>query len=120
MKDGEEIAALVEREIRTISDSRLARRIRELLVPPYAVDRAWDYGAPGQRFTCWTILEHVQSNTGIAFCLEGFGPSYPWGLVSLEGPHMGIGMDSGWFVSLEEAMRDSMAWDDPWPSTWVG
>ena len=33
----------------------------------------------------------------------------------LSGPHMNIGMDCGWFVSLEEAFRDSMAWDEPNP-----
>ena len=115
MTNSEEIAVLVEREFRNITDVRLASRIRELLVSPYAMDREWDYGMPGQRFTCWTVLEHAPSNTGIAFCSEGFGPSYPWGLVFLSGPHMGIGMDSEWFVSLEEAMRGSMAWDGPNP-----
>lgn len=28
---------------------------------------------------------------------------------------MNIGMDYGWFVSLEEAFRESMAWDEPNP-----
>jgi hypothetical protein len=101
----------VDLELQRIKDAKLAHRIRELLVPPYPIERAWDYGSPGEHFTCWTVLEHRPSNTGIAFCNEGFGPSYPWGLVFLDGPHTGIGMDSGWFASLEEAMRDSAAWD---------
>ena len=91
------------------------RRIRELLVTPYQVKRAWDCGAPDEHFISWTVFEHRPSNTGIAFCSEGFGPSYPWGLVHLSGPHMGMGVDSGWFVSLEEAVRNSMAWDGPTP-----
>jgi len=62
-----------------------------------------------------TVIEHRESNTGIAFCNQGFGPAYPWGLVFLSGEHMSIGMDSGWFISLEQAMRDSMAWDEPNP-----
>jgi len=111
MKDAKSISELVEREILKITDAGIAQRITELLVSPYPVDRSWDYGTPDEQFTCWTVLEHPPSNTGIAFCDQGFGPSYPWGLISLSGPHMGIGMDSGWFVSLEEAMRDSMAWD---------
>lgn len=91
------------------------RRIRELKVSPYPVSRAWDYGTVGQQFICWTVLEHPASNTGIAFCPEGFGPSYPWGLVFLTGPHTSIGMDSGWFLSLEGAIRGSMAWDQSNP-----
>jgi hypothetical protein len=54
------------------------------------------YGPPGQKYTCWTVLEHRPSNTGIAYCEEGFGPSFPWGLIFLSGPHMNIGMDAGW------------------------
>jgi hypothetical protein len=29
--------------------------------------------------------------------------------------HMGIGMDSAWFSTLESATRDSMAWNGPTP-----
>ena len=115
MTGAKSISELVEREILNIADARIAQRIRDLLVSPYPVERSWDYGTPDQQFTCWTVLEHVPSNTGIAFCDQGFGPSYPCGLVFLSGPHMSIGMDSSWFISLEEAMRDSMAWDGPNP-----
>jgi hypothetical protein len=115
MKGAKSISELVEREILHITDARIAQRIRELLVSPYPVGRSWDYGTPDEQFICWTVLEHPQSNTGIAFCSEGFGPSYPWGIVFLSGPHMNIGMDSQWYVSLEEAMRGSMAWDGPNP-----
>jgi hypothetical protein len=115
MKCARDISDLVEQEILRISDANLVLRVREIQVVPYPVARAWDYGAVGEQYTCWTVLEHPASNTGIAFCSEGFGPSYPWGLVHLSGPHMNIGMDSGWFISLEEAMRDSMAWDQPNP-----
>jgi len=115
MQTKEDISKLVREELARVSDGRLAQRISELLVEPYCVDRAWDYGAVGVTYPCWTVLEHVQSNTGIAYCSEGFGPADPWGLVHLTGPYMSIGMDSGWFVSLEGAMRDSMAWDGPNP-----
>lgn len=97
---------------------KLADRIRELLVTPLAVERLWDYGAPDERFTCWTVLEHTASNTGIAFCSQGFGPSYLWGLVFLAGPHMNIGMDSAWFAYLDDAMRNSMARDEPNPESY--
>jgi len=116
MEDAKRIASLVERELGGIRDARLAQRIRDLLVPPYPVERAWDYGASGERFTCWTVLEDQPSNTGIAFCSQGFGPKAPWGLVFLSGPHMSIGMDCGWYASLEDAMKESMAWDGPDPA----
>ena len=51
------------------------------------------------------------ANTGIAYCPEGFGPRDPWGLVFLSGEHMSMGMDSGWFTSLEDAFRESSAWE---------
>jgi hypothetical protein len=112
-----EISDLVGREIERIADRRVVEKMRPLLVAPYPVERLWDYGVPGQRFTCWTVLEHAESNTGIAFCSEGFGPSYPWGLVGLSGsgPDMSIGMDCSWFASLEDAFRDCLAWQEPNP-----
>jgi len=106
----ERVRALVDAELARIPDSTLAARIRELLVPPYPVEREWDYGSPGQTYTCWTVLEHPDSNTGIAFCEEGFGPTFPWGLVFLTGEYVSIGMDSAWFDTLEETMLNSMAW----------
>ena len=109
------IAELVEQELRRIEDPALDQQLRRLLVTPYPVERAWDYGPADQMFTCWTILEHPESNTGIAYSERGFGPSNPWGLVFLRGEYMSIGMDCGWFASLESAMRGSMAWDQPNP-----
>lgn len=105
------VSSLVRKELDHISDSLLLKQINKLLVTPYPVERDWDYGKIGERFTCWTVLEHPPCNTGIAYCEQGFGPSDPWGLVFLSGEHMGIGMDSGWFQTLESAMRESMAWD---------
>jgi hypothetical protein len=31
------------------------------------------------------------------------------------GPHINIDMDCSWFVSLEQAFRESMAWQEPNP-----
>jgi len=109
------IDELVERELSRVSYAKLAARIAELRVTPYQVDRAWDYGKEATTYQCWTVLEHPETNTGIAYCREGFGPASPWGLVFLSGPYMSIGMDSAWYASLEGAMRESMAWDGPNP-----
>jgi len=109
------IAKLLDEELATISDADLVAAIRRLLVRPYSVEREWDYGQPGEKYICWTVLEHPPSNTGIAYCAMGFGPACPWGLVWLSGERMNIGMDSGWFATLEDAMRESCAWDLPNP-----
>jgi len=113
--DGNEIAALVDAEIERIADERLVQRIQAVRVAPYPVEREWDYGKPGEHYTCWTVLEHPESNTGVAYCEEGFGPSNPWGLVFLSGQYVSIGMDSQWFSTLESAVRDSLIWDQPNP-----
>jgi len=106
----QDISSRLEQELKQISDSKLVSRIRELLVaPPCPMERPWDYGSRGDQFVCWTVLEHHPSNTGVAFCSQGFGPPYSWGLVSLSGSHMNIGMDSSWFASLEDVMRESLA-----------
>lgn len=52
---------------------------------------------------------------GLRFAIRASAPRIRGGLVFLSGPHMNIGMDCGWFVSLEEAFRDSMAWAEPNP-----
>jgi len=112
MMNSDAIDALVDQELKGITDAKLAERIAGLRVKPHCVERAWDYGEDGLTYPCWTILEHGDSNTGIAYCNEGFGPSSPWGLVSLSGPDMNIGMDCQWWESLMIAVRVSAAWRD--------
>ena len=128
-----QIQTLVETELTRIDDPRVITHIRSLLVEPTVVLREWNYGVPGQTYPCWSVLNHTQSNTGIAYCEFGFGPRAPWGLVSLSGAsiNMSIGMDSGWYPSLLEAYFESWAsvdlpiWrvfiykleDVPWPGT---
>jgi len=105
------VTELIERELQAIRDPAIRDLVGRLRVDPYPVERNWDYGAADQTYTCWTVLEHRPSNTGVAYCDAGFGPTCPWGIVFLAGPHMNIGMDSGWFSSLECAVRESMAWE---------
>lgn len=106
-----DIEALVARQVARISQAELLEALRPLLVQPRCEQRPWDYGAAGQTYPCWIVAEHQPSNIGIAYCESGFGPSSPWGLLFLRGPHLSMGVDSQWFVSLEQAFRDSMAWE---------
>ncbi len=111
MLNVENISALVDQELSSIVDAELVAAIRALLVTPTPVGREWDYGRPGETLTCWTVLEHRPSNTGIAYCAQGFGSSDPWGIVFLSGDYTGVGMDAAWFPTLEAAMRVCPAWD---------
>ena len=116
MMQAADIEAQVARQVARISQPELLEALRPLLVQPRCEQRPWDYGAPDQTYPCWIVAEHQGSNTGIAFCESGFGPSCPWGLLFLHGPHSSMGMDSQWFASLEEAFRDSMAWEGENPT----
>ena len=113
--EASDIERLLRSELDRIADKRLVGAIVRLLIPPRAEDRGWDYGAPDQTYLCWIVLEHAPSNTGIAYCAEGFGPGCPWGLLFLEGEHLSIGMDSSWYTFLEDAFRESRACDLPPP-----
>ena len=110
-----DVDELVDAELNNIRDGRVLARLRELRIRPKPIKRGWDYGEPDQMHLCWTVLEHAESNTGIAYCGEGFGPEHPWGLIFISGDHMNMGMDSAWFKSLEAALLDSMAWDEEVP-----
>jgi len=103
------LKALVEAELAQLGDARVVAHIRSLLIEPAPILRDWDYGDEGQKYVCWTVLEHQSSNTGIAYCEEGFGPRSPWGLVALMRPHMSIGMDAAWYTTFLQAFFGSAA-----------
>jgi len=109
--DADMLKALIEQELRQLSDTRVIAHARGLLIEPKVVLRGWDYGAPW-RYPCWDVLHHDESSSAIAYCESGFGPRCPWGLVGMEsaGPgNMSMGMDSGWFPTFLEAFCESFA-----------
>jgi hypothetical protein len=78
--------------------------VHGLLVRPIPVVRGCDYGAEGEAYPCWSVLEHKASNTGIAYCESSFGPRNPRGLFFLTGTeHLLIGMDCGWYPRFLDA-----------------
>ena len=105
-----DISILVESELARIVEPSTVALIRSLLVPPRCEQRPWDYGVPDTTYPCWIIAEHPESNTCVSYCEHGFGPESPWGLLFICGKYMSMGMDCGWFSTLEAAVRDSMAW----------
>ena len=115
-----EFRILLEAQVRLIDQPDLTTFVRSRLVTPQIEHRIWDYGEPWQTFPCWLCLADQPTNTGITYCEQGFGPAYPWGLVFLSRRHSSIGMDSQWYVSLEDAVRESQFWEGknpPWQAT---
>jgi len=116
MDNNQLVQARLESELNVILDKAVLVVLKPMLVNPRCEMRDWDYGEEGQSYPCWIVAEHHPSNTCIAYCEHGFGPSYPWGLLFIAGEHLSMGMDSGWYASLEDALRESMAWDFKNPS----
>jgi len=99
----------IRSELSGLTDNRLITQLSESLVEPTRIYRGWDYGEPDQQYPCWTIFAHARSDTGIAYCEYGFGPQFPWGLVSATDNEISMGMDSEWFKSFLTAYLDSFA-----------
>ncbi len=106
------VSELVEAQLARVADHQAAALIRSLLVTPRCEHRPWDYGAAGTEYPCWIVGEHTPSGTGFAYCEQGFGPSFPWGLLWLSGEYLSMGMESCWYDSLEDAVRESFAWPE--------
>jgi hypothetical protein len=108
------IEDLLVAELSGVSDPRVLQHIRSLLIRPEPQMRAWDYGGANDAYPCWIALADEKSNTAIAYCEFGFGPTNPWGLLRLAGSeHMSMGMDSGWFGHFLDAYFESVASDLP-------
>jgi len=105
--DASAVVALVDAQLTAMSNPALITLVARLRVSPRCELRPWPY-AERHHYPCWIVLEHPPSNTGIAYCADGFGPRAPWGLLWLS-EHLSMGDDSAWFTSLEDALRDSRA-----------
>jgi hypothetical protein len=102
------VGTLVEVELSRMQDAKVVALAREFGIEPRCEVRSWSYAE--NEHSCWLIFAHPESNTGVAYCEEGFGPARPWGLLWLTGDHLFMGDDSAWFPSLEEAIRDSFTY----------
>lgn len=101
----EEVAALAVGQLRMIRDAVVRDALESHLQTPLRHLRDWDYGAEGEQYECWTVAVDAESDTALVYSEHGFGPGSPWGLVSAS--ELRFGMDSGWFLRLEDAFVDS-------------
>lgn len=107
----ESIKKLIAIELEKISNDKVRNALSRILVEPNPQLRNWDYGKPGEKYTCWIVAEHLTSDTALVFSDFGFGSlGNPWGLVGIS--HNWFGMDSSWFTNLEAAFLDSFAWEE--------
>jgi len=119
MKAGtQDVTRRVELALGAIADARVAAALRSYLVPPRPCLLEWAYGHPHPefpepRYPGFIVAEFPDTGTGIAYSEFGSGPSEPWVLFLLA--HPGYGMDSSWYARLEDAFRESMAWNEPPP-----
>lgn len=105
------VAALVRDDMRALHDARVMEHVTSLLVaPPRPLRLAWTYGAAGEAFDGFLLLDHPRSGTGIAYCRHGFGPATPWGLIftGRESPPS-TGMSDGWYPRFLDAYFESKA-----------
>lgn len=102
----ERLIGELEGEIAAIGDSSLQGSVRAILIEPTPMRCAWDYGQPGETYSCWKVAEERVRGVGIVRCEQGFGPRTPWGLVWLHEPTPAMGQDSGWFSTFREAAAD--------------
>ena len=90
MKTFDKIKLLVVSELEQISDPLARDGLETVLIEPRQTLLIWDYGEPGETYPGWMVAEDHETNTGIAWCDQGFGPKNPWGLMSLTDAHMGM------------------------------
>lgn len=101
------ISRLVQEELASIQDPVVREGLIRILIPPERHVRNWDYGWPGERFACWTLAVHGQSERSLVYCERGFGPNAPWGLV--HATNLWFGNESNWYRSLRDCFLDSWA-----------
>ena len=108
------VEELRDAQLERITQPDLLARIKELLVPVRCEQVGWDYGEPSQVFPCWIVAYDPGTNLAFAYAEHGFGPSYPWGMFR-SGPSQSMGQDNCWYLTLEDVVRESMAWhgDNP-------
>jgi hypothetical protein len=105
-----DVAALIRDDMRALDDARVVAHVAALLVtPPRPLRLAWPYGAVGESFDAFLILDHPRSATGIAFCRQGFGPANQWGLIFTDRGPPSTGTDDGWYPRFLDAYFESRA-----------
>jgi hypothetical protein len=96
-----DILNLIEVELTKVREISRRENLRTVLVPLQMLSLKWEYGKPDERFECWLVGMSSDGQKRLLYCDCGFGPTYPWGIVSNDSDW--LGMDSQWHEALEDA-----------------
>ena len=114
-----QIKALVELELQKIQEKYRRESLCSILVEPKMEYRDWLY-TPNTKYPYWVVAMGNSSPVSLVYCEYGFGQKYPWGVLLLGEEHWGkhLGIDSQWFLSLDDAFINSGLWDGPRPDNY--
>lgn len=101
----DEVAVLVEAEVRKIANASIVQGIQTFLIKPRLEMRTWGWGKTPADYPVWIVAESSRYDYGVAFSDYGFAPEHSWGLVFLS--HGDFDADYCWYSTLEDAYKDS-------------
>jgi len=102
-----ELKNLVTSQLSQIKNEERRNCISAILVEPFTEPREWDY-SENTKHLCWVIAK-PDEHSYFAYCEGGFGPSAPWGIISIDSSGS-IGPDSCWYQFLEDLYIDAGPW----------
>lgn len=109
--DATTLKKMLRDELQTLTDPRVLDNLAQRLCEPRIELFDWSYA--DAQYPCWIVLEDdpANSDTGIVYCEQGFGPRCPWGLMWLtpENGRREMGQDSDWYTSFLKAYWESRA-----------
>jgi hypothetical protein len=106
----DEVRAVVEGEVRKITDGSIVQGIQTFLITPRLEMRTWGWGKTPADYPVWIVAESSRYDYGIAFSDYGFAPEHSWGLVFSS--HRDFDADYCWYSTLEDAYKDSRLFEE--------
>ena len=101
IETSEDIRVLVADEVSRVASQSRRRQLASLLREPQSATLGWDYGTAEERIAVWVVGGSADTSIALVYSATGFGPSFPWGFVSVAADS--CGMDSQWHSGLEDA-----------------
>lgn len=97
-------------ELGRFADGRRRRAVEALLCAPFLQHRVWNWNA-GQVVPVWVFALVPGRELVLAYSTAGYGD--PWGLLDVDDDS--LGMDSQWYLYLEDAAADGGVGGPPPP-----
>ncbi len=75
-----EVSAAIALQLREFRFPAALDALKRQLIEPHREDRIWEYDDRERLIECW-LTAQLKDEIGIAYSLEAYGPSKPWGVV---------------------------------------